>query len=249
MSSFRWVGRNRAFLDRDGRYYSSLEFHLHRSQFVHLLLSDTYRLPSSLAASDSGPLLTNGHSLRGPHRALAYARIHFGKFYPNHAAEISRLSASALYLPVARLLSSPYGDLYTANGARLSERLSSPPVNNPADDLYHAPHLVHLFASEFCRSLNMSKEPPLKVVTDIGGGGALAKIAKVRGVMKEKRTEWSTSQELPVEIPLSNEYRYHSVFACPVSKEQATDTNPPMMMPCGHVVADQTLKRLCKGGQ
>lgn len=123
------------------------------------------------------------------------------------------------------------------------------PVDNPADEIYHAPHLVNLFASEFCRSLNMSQDLLLKVVTDIGGGGALAKIAKVRGVMKEKRTEWSTVQELPVEIPLPPAYRYHSVFACPVSKEQGTDANPPMMMPCGHVVANQTLMRLCKNGQ
>lgn len=95
----------------------------------------------------------------------------------------------------------------------------------------------------------MSKDLPLKIVTDIGGGGALAKIAKVRGVMKEKRTNWSTVSELPVEIPVPPEYRYHSVFACPVSKEQATPANPPMMMPCGHTVAKQTLLRLCKGGQ
>ena len=250
-----WVHRNRAFLEREGRYYSPLEFHLHRSQYVRLLLSDTYPLPPSMAVPlpASSTSLTNGHSLalslEGPHRALAYARTHFGKFYPNHMAEISRLSASALFLPIERLLSSPYGDLYNKSGSPVSQKLNSPPADNPAEEAYHAPYLVHLFASEYCRSLNMSKELPLKVVTDIGGGGALAKIAKVRGVMKEKRTEWSTAQELPVEIPLPNDYRYHSVFACPVSKEQATDANPPMMMPCGHVVADQTLRRLCKGGQ
>ncbi|KAJ2471392.1 hypothetical protein IWW56_006345 [Coemansia sp. RSA 2131] len=41
--------------------------------------------------------------------------------------------------------------------------------------------------------------------------------------------------------------RFHSVFACPVSKEQATAENPPMMMPCGHVVCKASLDKLARG--
>jgi hypothetical protein len=161
--------------------------------------------------------------------------------------EILRLSTAALYLPLPKLLASPYADLLVRTGATVN--LEKVAHSKLADDLYYAPHLVNLFASEFCRSLAMSKDLPLSVVTDVGGSGALAKIAKVRGMMKDKRTEWTTVQELPIEIPVPNEYRYHSIFACPVSKEQATEANPPMMMPCGHVVAEQSLRRLCKGGQ
>jgi hypothetical protein len=36
---------------------------------------------------------------------------------------------------------------------------------------------------------------------------------------------------------------------CPVSKEQTTDANPPMMMPCGHVIAHESLEKLSKGGR
>lgn len=257
--AFRWVDDHRAFLEERR---SPLEYHLHRSQFVRLLLSDTYPLPPSLASAvgaDPGPAVihANGASkspastLKGPPRAMAYARLHFARFYSAHLTEISRLSAATLYLPVRRLLSSPYADLFsTDDSTKLpAQHADQDPSTDPAEELYHAPHLISLFASEFCRSLNMSQDLPLKVVTDIGGGGALAKIAKVRGVMKEKRTEWTTVQELPVEIPVPSAYRYHSVFACPVSKEQGTETNPPMMMPCGHVVANQTLLRLCKNGQ
>ena len=32
------------------------------------------------------------------------------------------------------------------------------------------------------------------------------------------------------------EFVFHSIFACPVSKDQSTDTNPPMLLPCGHVL-------------
>lgn len=68
----------------------------------------------------------------------------------------------------------------------------------------------------------------------------------MQSIMKEKRTEWTTQNELPVEIPLPSSYHFHSIFVCPVSKEQTTDSNPPKMMPCGHVIADESLKKLVK---
>ena len=51
-----------------------------------------------------------------------------------------------------------------------------------------------------------------------------------------------------IEIPLPVENRYHSVFACPVSKEQSTEQNPPMMMSCGHVITKDSLQKLSKQG-
>ncbi len=41
--------------------------------------------------------------------------------------------------------------------------------------------------------------------------------------------------------------RYHSVFVCPVSREQASADNPPMMMQCGHVLCEHSLKKLSRG--
>lgn len=51
---------------------------------------------------------------------------------------------------------------------------------------------------------------------------------------------------MQIEIPLSAENRYHSIFACPVSKEQSTEQNPPMMMACGHVITKESLHKLSK---
>lgn len=95
-------------------------------------------------------------------------------------------------------------------------------------------------------SLGMSRQVPLRVIGDIGGGGALARIEKARTVMKERKSEWSQTDELPIEIQLAPENRYHSIFACPVSKEQSTEQNPPMMMTCGHVITKESLQKLCK---
>jgi len=81
------------------------------------------------------------------------------------------------------------------------------------------------------------------------GTTALPVIMKLFTIMASKRAEWSAQDELPVEIPLDEELRYHSVFACPVSKEQATDENPPMMMPCGHVICKESLTRLSRNSR
>ena len=58
--------------------------------------------------------------------------------------------------------------------------------------------LEPLFAKEYCASLGMSRQVPLRVVGDLGGGGALARIEKGRKVMRERKSEWSQSDELPV---------------------------------------------------
>lgn len=61
--------------------------------------------------------------------------------------------------------------------------------------------LEPMFAKEYCASLGMSRQVPLRVVGDIGGGGALARIEKGRKVMRERKSEWSQSDELPVSDP------------------------------------------------
>ena len=64
--------------------------------------------------------------------------------------------------------------------------------------------------------------------------------------MREKRTEWTSEGELPVEIPLPDSFHFHSIFTCPVSKEQSTEDNPPMLLTCGHCLCKNSLLRLAK---
>lgn len=81
------------------------------------------------------------------------------------------------------------------------------------------------------------------------GTTALPVIMKFNKIMADKKAEWSAQNELPVEIALDEDLRFHSVFACPVSKEQATEENPPMMMPCGHVICKESLIRLSRNSR
>ncbi|KAH9842822.1 CTLH/CRA C-terminal to lish motif domain-containing protein [Rhodofomes roseus] len=201
--ALQWAERNREFLHNRS---SPLEFLLHRSRYLRFLTSN---------------------DARGQYAAIAYAQDHFPPFYGQHESEIRQLMGCLLYMPIWRLIASPYANL------------ASPSLHLD---------LEPMFAKEYCASLGMSRQVPLRVVGDIGGGGALARIEKGRKVMRERKSEWSHSEELPIEIPLPPENRYHSIFACPVSKEQSTDQNPPMMMGCGHVITKDSLQKLSKPG-
>lgn len=156
--------------------------------------------------------------------AIAYARDNFGRFQARFLRDIQQLSAAIIYHP--NLQTSPYRRIFETQ-AQWDEVAGS-------------------FTREFCSLLGLSAESPLYIAAT-AGAIALPTLLKLASIMKEKRTEWTTQDELPVEIPLPQSMMYHAIFVCPVSKEQSTDTNPPMMMPCGHVVAKESLQRLSKG--
>ncbi|CAD6891081.1 unnamed protein product [Tilletia controversa] len=204
-------------------------------------------------SSSSSPSLVAAE-LTNKKLAFAYARKHFHPFLHSQILEVQRLYCLLMFLP----------EFPAAPPQRTSPRIptpspSAPPLSHFYDrfpplyhpllnpNLVHAPALLPLFRLDYCAHMGVAREPPLKIAVEIGAGGALSRIMKVRQVMKIKGTEWSQADELPVEIPLPNHLRFHSTFACPVSKEQGTDANPPVMMACGHVVCQDSLDRLSKG--
>ncbi|KAJ1026730.1 hypothetical protein NDA16_002328 [Ustilago loliicola] len=256
---------------------SPLEFALHRSQFIRIAAGAILPGSADDAAANRDPdgenieMMSASIDQLAPvsaattaktstdmvgmplartnvERALAYGREHFKPFRSTHLAEIQRLFALLAFLP-AFLPAPAYGP----------EGLDSVPVEHliptvpliyrPLLDanLVHAPLLEPLFKLEFCARNRIAKDAPLAIGVEVGAGGALNKIIKVKAVMKERGNEWSQADELPIEIPLPTKLRFHSIFACPVSKEQGTEENPPMMLACGHVLCLETLNRLVKG--
>lgn len=157
--SLRWVNCNQ---DRLSSRSSPLEFHLHRSHYLHLLSSSTYP----------------------PLAAITYIQSISSTLYAAHAEEIRKLITCVLYFPLSKLALSPYSEYANPN--------------------------IHIevgleFAQEYCASLGLSKQLPLRVVGDIGGGGALGRIEKGRKLMRERKSEWSQTNELPV----SHELQMH----------------------------------------
>ncbi|OTB17286.1 hypothetical protein K445DRAFT_315921 [Daldinia sp. EC12] len=162
----------------------------------------------------------------GVQGALQYARENFGRFQQRHLREIRQLSAAIVYSP--NLADSPYSSIFDISAA-FDEVSAS-------------------FTREFCSLLGLSAESPLYVAVT-AGALALPQLVKYNSKTKAKGTEWTTANELAFETPLPRSMMYHSIFVCPVSKEQTTESNPPVILPCGHVLAKESLHRLAKGSR
>ncbi|TVY62713.1 LisH domain-containing protein [Lachnellula suecica] len=158
--------------------------------------------------------------------ALLYAQQNFQRFQARFLKDIQQLATAMAF----------------------SSNLGDSPYNRTFDTATAWDDVSTSFTREFCSLLGLSAESPLYLAAT-AGAIALPTLLKLYAIVKEKRTEWTTSAELPVEIALPKSMIFHAIFVCPVSKEQTTDENPPMMMPCGHVVAKESLQRLSKGGK
>lgn len=155
--------------------------------------------------------------------AIDYARTHFPPFAHKHLQEIKRLMCLFCYASDISL--SPYHQMYAHEYLQSSIQTS--------------------FNREYCSLIGFSPDSPLQTVS-IAGSLAIPTLLKMSTIMKEKKTEWTSQNELPVEISLPNKYQFHSIFTCPISKEQTTESNPPLMIPCGHVISKKSIERLSK---
>ncbi|QUC19946.1 uncharacterized protein UV8b_04187 [Ustilaginoidea virens] len=174
-----------------------------------------------------GPLV-NGlpdDANNGQSGALSYARQHFGRFQSRHIKEIQQLCCAMVY--ASNLGESPYRRIFE--------------IDSAFDDVSTS------FTREFCSLLGLSAESPLYMAVT-AGSIALPRLIKYTTYMKEKKTEWTTENELAFETPLPPSMIYHPIFVCPVSKEQTTEQNPPMMLPCGHVICKESLHNIAAKG-
>ncbi|TGO25684.1 hypothetical protein BPAE_0075g00390 [Botrytis paeoniae] len=158
--------------------------------------------------------------------ALQYARDYFPRFQSRFLKEIQQLVTAMVF--ESNLQRSPYRQTFDTSSS-WSDVCTS-------------------FTREFCSLLGLSAESPLYLAAT-AGAIALPTLIKLATIQKTKRTNWTTDTELAVEIPLPRSMIFHPIFVCPVSKEQTNESNPPMMLPCGHVVAKESLQKLSKGGR
>uniref|UniRef100_A0ACD5ZLM4 Uncharacterized protein n=1 Tax=Avena sativa TaxID=4498 RepID=A0ACD5ZLM4_AVESA len=153
--------------------------------------------------------------------ALLYARAYLAPFATIHKDEIPRLIASILW--AGRLDQSPYTEfLLPTNWENLAEE----------------------FAQQFCNLNGQSSTGPMGM-TVAAGGQVLPIILKLMTVLTAKR-EWQSMKQFPFPLDLGREFQFHSVFICPVLREQGSEVNPPMLLPCGHVLSKQSTVKLSK---
>ncbi|KAK3008607.1 hypothetical protein RJ639_014349 [Escallonia herrerae] len=158
----------------------------------------------------------------GRDEALKYARTFLAPFASKHMAEIQKLMACLLW--AGRLDSSPYFELLSPT---------------------HWDKLSEVLARQFCNLIGQSYESPLSVTIAAGVQG-LPTLLKLMSVMTGKKQEWQSMKQLPVPVDLDREFQFHSIFVCPVSRDQASDENPPMLLSCGHVLCKQSITKLSK---
>ena len=89
------------------------------------------------------------------------------------------------------------------------------------------------FSRECCALMGASAESPFAVAVD-AGAAALPTLLKMTAVMTAKGQPWEGLEQLPLEVELPPRFAFHSVFACPVARDQSTPDNPPMILPCGY---------------
>lgn len=158
--------------------------------------------------------------------AILYAR-NFTPFARTCQKEIQRLMGSLLYANTG-LENSPYSSL-------LSQELWT--------------EIEEEFIKNVCKLMGLSVECPLNVCVH-AGCKALPALINIVQVMQQTQVGHILSKdELPIEIDIGSNYRYHSVFACPILRQQSTDLNPPMKLICGHVISKDALGKLNTSGK
>ncbi|XP_077992250.1 E3 ubiquitin-protein ligase RMND5A-like [Glandiceps talaboti] len=200
--ALQWAQMHREQLQAQN---SSLEFKLHRLQFIELLKGG--------ASSQQ--------------QILHYAR-NFGIFADGHSRELQVLMGSLLYLRQG-IENSPYSHLL---------------------DPIHWLEICDVFTRDACALLGLSVDSPLSVSVQ-AGAVALPSLLNIKHVMQQRQVSgvWSSKDELPIEVDLGSDCRYHSIFACPILRQQSTDHNPPMRLICGHVISRDSLNKLISGNK
>ncbi|OIV96103.1 hypothetical protein TanjilG_13035 [Lupinus angustifolius] len=154
--------------------------------------------------------------------ALKYARTYLAPFASLNKDEFQKLMGCLLY--AGRLESSPYSELLS-------------PI--------HWEMTTEELVRQLCTLLGQSYQSALSVAFAAGVEG-LPTLLKLANLMASKKPEWQAMKQLPVSVELGKEFQFHSIFVCPVSRDQGSEENPPMLLPCLHVLCKQSIIKLSK---
>lgn len=128
--------------------------------------------------------------------------------------------------------------------------------------------IYEIFTKDACALLGITVNSPLTTCIN-AGCTAIPALLNIKQVMMQRQVAgiWNGKDELPVitvylknvtciklicfqiEIDLGSDSRYHSMFACPILRQQSTQNNPPMRLVCGHVISRDALHKLCNGNK
>lgn len=218
---------------------SALPFALHSAVFLRLAFARGVDCPNHLPRTEKRTNVSV---------ALAYARERFPEYAQDHLDETQRLLALLVYLRPIEV---------GGNGEIIHEkdkvgkpedllRKVPPAYTNISGKVYDDHALATYFYGEFCHVEGLPETDPLRAAADLGANSAVGVITRAERIVPHRHAGWSRTDELPVEVPVPMSLERHSTFICPVSKEVASESNPPMLLSCGHVICRESLDRLVR---
>lgn len=83
----------------------------------------------------------------------------------------------------------------------------------------------------------------------VAGRAYLPRLLKASKLFAQTGESIIEDSTLTLPLELAPEHRFHSIFICPVSKQQSTSSNPPLRLPCGHVVSKVSLEGIARRGR
>jgi len=165
-------------------------------------------------------IMEDAHPEKRQMQAMAYAQKFFPPFSASCMHDISKLMACLVFAD--RLESSPYSRFASTSmwGEVKAEFLS---VSSSISGLSKDNHLHSIIDASTL---------------------ALPAYLRVKAMTAANNLAVDI---MPAEVELGKKAAFHSIFTCPVSKDQGTVDNPPVMLSCGHVVSQGSVGSLSRG--
>ena len=169
---------------------------------------------------------------------IKYSREHFKPFISKkkYSNEISKLMLKLLY--------KPKDDENNINQNIEKEE------NNNNENQWEV--IKNLFMDLFLRLNHKSKDDTLSMVLLAGRCVLPQVVESEEKLMKDKDTKnMEVDQEknqLMYSLELPEELIFHNIFVCPISKEIATNENPPIRLNCGHCICKNSFEKIEKTG-
>mmetsp|Transcript_17297 Transcript_17297/g.15203 ORF Transcript_17297/g.15203 Transcript_17297/m.15203 type:complete len:148 (-) Transcript_17297:246-689(-) len=120
-------------------------------------------------------------------------------------------------------------------------------------ELYDEKRCEDVAAEVAYEAFRLHKTTPESAISLIHAAGVLAlpKLLKFFSLASHgiKKFEWKKNTEIPIPTDLGKNFQFHSIFVCPVTKEESSHDNPPTMLKCGHVISKQATKKLLTGNR
>ncbi|CAK1582618.1 unnamed protein product [Parnassius mnemosyne] len=211
------------------------------------------RCAAALAAGDPAPAL---HWAQRRSHQLLHSPLPFA-LHTVHTLKLAREQGVGAAIEYAR-------EQFPAHAARHEKQLAATvcalawltPGAGPPPAHYHrlldqralGAEAAELFLREACALLRLAPLSPLAGAV-MAGARVIPALHDIRAKMTHQHVAaaWA-DDELPLEVELGAEGGgYHSVFACPILRQQASDANPPMRLLCGHVISRDALHKLAMG--